>query len=335
MGNHPACSGKNKFVFSLKTSAGEFFLSTQYSIQMDDWLDAFRELYRLEIQEKRQGKMSRRRQHSNSFGRRPPSPPHRSRRQSAGRSISPSPSGTSPTANKYAKVDEANKHKGKIKKVWNMPETNGIVQTAKAIKVAPKSSSNQRPKRKMKPRRKSKVNVVSTQKSDSESPEATEQSKENGHKRRKSSTPFRDIDSKMAQRRRSRGNMKKDEALYDISTKNVQKRDNKQIISPTPALDEGNEGSSGDSDHEKNKVNGKKVSKYKRKKRKEKVRNKSVGTVLKEKVINMTRSSKKNKNSQKKAKERKKTKERERKIKEEKRKKEQQKKKKKKKKKKK
>merc|ERR1712228_955810 len=327
--NHPACSGKNKFVFSLKTSAGEFFLSTQYSIQMDDWLDAFRELYRLEIQEKRQGKMSRRRQHSNSFGRRPPSPPHRSRRQSAGRSISPSPSGPSPTANKYAKVDEANKHKGKIKKVWNMPETNGIVQTAKAIKVAPKSSSNNqrsKPKRKMKPRRKSKVNVVATQKSDSESPEATEQSKENGHKRRKSSTPFRDIDSKMAQRRRSRGNMKKDEALYDISTKNVQKLDSKQIISPTPALDEGNEGSSGDSDHEKNKVNGKKVSKYKRKKRKEKVRNKSVGTVLKEKVINMTRSSKKNKNSQKKAKERKKTKERERKIKEEKRKKEQQKK---------
>ena len=45
--NHPACSGKNKFVFSLKTSAGEFFLSTQYSIQMDDWLDAFRELYKL------------------------------------------------------------------------------------------------------------------------------------------------------------------------------------------------------------------------------------------------------------------------------------------------
>ncbi len=36
--NHPACNGKNKFVFSLKTSAGEFFLSTQYSIQMDDWL---------------------------------------------------------------------------------------------------------------------------------------------------------------------------------------------------------------------------------------------------------------------------------------------------------
>ena len=47
--NHPACSGKNKFVFSLKTSAGEFFLSTQYSIQMDDWLDAFRELYRLYV----------------------------------------------------------------------------------------------------------------------------------------------------------------------------------------------------------------------------------------------------------------------------------------------
>ena len=26
--NHSACSGNNKFVFSLKTSAGEFFLST-------------------------------------------------------------------------------------------------------------------------------------------------------------------------------------------------------------------------------------------------------------------------------------------------------------------
>merc|ERR1712048_158998 len=109
-----------------------------------------------ELQEKRQGKISRRRQHSNSFGRRPPSPVQRPRSAKSKRSISPSPSGTSPTANKYAKVDEQNKHKGKInqKQVWNMPATDGVFQTANSLKATPKSSSsNGRPKRKMKPRR--------------------------------------------------------------------------------------------------------------------------------------------------------------------------------------
>merc|ERR1712228_952874 len=108
-----------------------------------------------------------------------------------------------------------------------------------------------------------------------------------GQRRRKSSTPFKDVDDKMAQRRRSRGNMKKslkDEALYDISTKNVQHPSNKSgdfsDFKVTPVLDEGNEASSGDSDHEKAK---KRDSKYKRKKRKEKERRRSVGTVLKEK----------------------------------------------------
>merc|ERR1712013_564303 len=86
---------------------------------MDDWLDAFRELYRLEIQERKQGVISKRRKRSiggsdslSNIGRdivrRPPSPPPKhsrkhSRRDSRGnskrtksnrRSISPTPSNT-------------------------------------------------------------------------------------------------------------------------------------------------------------------------------------------------------------------------------------------------
>merc|ERR1712129_303620 len=189
---------------------------------------------------------------------------------------------------------------GKInsKQTWNMPQTNGIFQTANSLKAAPKNAANPRPKRKVKPRRKSKVNnaVKNATHSDSESPEAKST---NGHKR-KSSTPFKEIDSKMASRRRSRSNLDNaNEALYDISTKNVQRiRNNKSGDFDgfnVKSLDEGNEDGSGDSDTDTEskqklaRADRTKTKAYKRKKRKDKERKRSVGTVLKEKMINMTR----------------------------------------------
>eukprot|EP01084_Bolivina_argentea_P225718 381365_1 len=42
---HPACSGKHRFVFCLKTNVGKFYLSSASSLEMDAWLDAIERVF--------------------------------------------------------------------------------------------------------------------------------------------------------------------------------------------------------------------------------------------------------------------------------------------------
>merc|ERR1712013_795211 len=118
---------------------------------------------------------------------------------------------------------------------------------------------------------------------------------------RTATSPFADIDARMARRRKSRDGFG-DEALYDIHTKNVPTQSKKAMMRAQTLPEENEAEDRRESDSEKDRARTEKLKspekekekkKSKRKKRKDKARKKSIGTVITKKIRGMTSSSNK------------------------------------------